>query len=410
MNIDRKLLVDLFLKFVSYDTTSDPESKTVPSTQRQMDFAKILAEDCKNLGLSDVKVHDAGYVTLTLPSNIDRKVPTVGFMAHHDTVNAASGENIKPQIIENYDGKDIKLGDSLILSPKEFVSLNKYIGQDLITTDGTTLLGADDKAGIAEILAALVYLMNNPEIKHGDVRVAFNQDEEIGTGMDHFDAKDFAADFAYTIDGGELGEFTYETFNAAKAKITITGKSVHPGSAKGLMVNAGLLAAEFIQSFPENETPATTEGYQGYYHINGGSMSCEKAVLDYMIRDFDKAKFEERKQYLTNKVAEFNQKYDGAFKMVMQDQYYNMLEVLKNKPEVLELAQKAMKEVGVTPNVVPIRGGTDGSKLSFMGTPCPNIFTGGHNFHGPYEYVCIQSMIKASETIVKIIELVEKTN
>lgn len=406
MNIDKKLLTDLFLKFISYDTTSDPESKTVPSTAKQMAFAKILAEDCKNLGLKDVKVHEAGYVCATLEANIDKNTPVVGFMAHHDTVCDASGENIKPQIIENYQGGAIPLSGNMVLSPDEFPHLNNYIGQDLITTDGTTLLGGDDKAGIASILAAMVYLMNNPSIKHGKIKLAFNQDEEIGTGMDHFDAEDFGADFAYTIDGGGLGEFNYETFNAAKARITITGKSVHPGTAKNVMVNAGLLASEFINSFPENETPATTEGYEGYYHLSRGNFSCEKAVLDFMIRDFDKQKFEERKQYVLNKTEEFNKKYNGAFDISMEDQYYNMMDVLKDKPEIIEIGKNAMKAVGIEPKIIPVRGGTDGSKLTFMGTPCPNIFTGDHNAHGPYEYVCIDSMVKASEVVVKIVEMV----
>ena len=392
-----------FLNLISYDTSSLYESTTYPSTPSQMDFAKtVLAPECEKIGLSDVTVDEYGYVTATLPSNINRDIPTVGFIAHMDTSSDASGKNIKPQIIENYDGGDITLNDTMILSPSEFPDMKNYIGQDIITTDGTTLLGADNKAGIAEILTAMEHLIKNPSIKHGEIKIAFTPDEEVGRGVDRFDVKKFGADFAYTIDGGRLGEFEYESFNAARAVIKITGKSVHPGAAKGIMINAGLIATEIASKFPCDETPATTEGREGFFHLTKISGSVGTATLEYIIRDFDKSSFINRKEFIKNLADEF------AVEVNIHDEYFNMHDVLSKDEysQIRNIAIESMEILGITPIISPIRGGTDGARLSFMGLPCPNIFAGGHNFHGPYEFIPIQSMIKATEVIVKICEVI----
>lgn len=404
MNISRDNLKNRFLSYVKINTTSDPESRTYPSTSCQFNLLNKLVDELKELGLENVKIDEHGYVTATYPGNISEVSP-IGFLAHVDTSSQASGENVNPQIHENYDGKDINLKNGIILSPEEFPELKNYIGNELITTDGTTLLGADNKAGIAVILTALETLKNS-DIKHGAIRIGFTPDEEIGRGVDFFDVKNFNADFAYTMDGGEIGELEDESFNAASAKIDIVGKSVHPGTAKGIMVNAALIAAEFINEFPVLETPEHTAGYEGFYLITRGEVSIEKAELHYIIRDHSKEKFEMRKQFVSDLVKKFIQKYgEERIKLTLEDSYYNMKDVLVNHPQVVELAEKAIKKAGIEPLRHPIRGGTDGCRLSFMGLPCPNIFTGGHNYHGPYEYVPVESMLKSVEVVLNIIEL-----
>lgn len=404
MDINKEVLVKRFLKFISIDTTSNPLSTSYPSTNAQLTFADIIVKECNDIGLSNVKKDSYGYVTATLPTNIEESdsIPTIGFLAHMDTSPAASGKNIKPNIIENYDGGDIKLNNNIIISPTEFPDIRQYIGQDIITTDGTTLLGADNKAGIAEIITAMEYLINNPDIKHGTIRVGFTVDEEIGRGVDYFNVEYFNADFAYTIDGGKVGELENESFNAASAVIKITGKSVHPGSAKGILVNANLIAAELVSMFPSNETPETTEGYEGFYFLDSITGRVECTELNYIIRDHDRERFEQRKEFVKNIVEQLNNKYNGALKLDIKDQYYNMRELIDKYPHIMELAQKSMESLGITPIIKPIRGGTDGSRLSFIGLPCPNIFAGGHNFHGPFEYIPIDSMVKACQVIVAI--------
>lgn len=401
-------LVERFLKYVKIDTKSNPDSATCPSSENQFDLARELVKELEGLGLEDVSLDDNGYVMATLPSNTDKDIPTIGFIAHMDTSPDFSGKNVKPQIIKNYDGKDIVLNKdkNIVLSPKDFPELKNYISQDIITTDGTTLLGADNKAGIAEIITALDYLINNPSIKHGKIRVGFTPDEEIGRGADRFDTEEFGADFAYTIDGGPIGELEYENFNAAYAKVTINGRNVHPGSAKNKMINSILIAMEFNSMLPVNETPAHTEGYEGFYHLNDIEGNVEKTVLKYIIRDHDKDKFEKKKERIKRAVKYINDSMGyEIIELEMKDQYYNMKEKIEPVFHIVETAERAMKEVGVIPNIKPIRGGTDGARLSFMGLPCPNIFTGGHNFHGKYEYIPIDSMKKAVEVIVKIVEL-----
>ncbi|WIF96182.1 peptidase T [Caminicella sporogenes] len=404
-------LIDRFLKYVKMETTSNSESQTCPSTNSQLDFARVLVEELKEIGLKDASVDSNGYVMATLPANTDRDIPTIGFIAHMDTSPDMTAKNVNPQIIKNYDGSDLVLNSekNIVLSPKDFPELKKYIGEDLITTDGTTLLGADDKAGIAEIITAIEYLVNNPEIEHGTVKVAFTPDEEIGRGADKFDVEKFGADFAYTIDGGEIGELEYENFNAAYAKVKIKGRNVHPGSAKNKMINSILIAMKFNSMLPSNEIPAHTEGYEGFYHLNDISGNVEETTLYYIIRDHDRDKFEEKKRKLM-KVAEYLNDDIGekVIEVEMKDQYYNMKEKIKPVIHIVEIAEKAMKEVGVTPIIKPIRGGTDGARLSYMGLPCPNIFTGGHNFHGKFEYIPIKSMKKAVEVIIKIIKLYSK--
>lgn len=400
-------VVDRFLKYVSYDTKSDPESMTTPSTTSQLTFGDVLVEELKQLGLQDISKDENGYIYATLPANSESNAPVIAFIAHMDTSPDFNGRDVKPQIID-YTGGDIVLNQekNIILSPDDFPSLHQYVGQKLITTDGTTLLGADDKAGIAEIMTAINYLIQHPEIQHGTIKVAFTPDEEIGRGADKFQVKAFGADFAYTMDGGVIGELQFESFNAAGAKIKIHGKSVHPGDAKNKMINAGLIATEIASQFPIQETPQHTEHYEGFYHLIQIEGHCEEAILQYIIRDFDTNQFKARKQFVEQIVYDFNQKYPShTVELEMKDQYYNMRLQIEDKMHIVELAKKALLEVGVEPLIVPVRGGTDGSKLSFMGLPTPNLFTGGHNFHGKFEYIPVPSMEKAVQVIVKIAEL-----
>lgn len=404
-------VVEKFLKYVSFDTKSEEESETVPSTPGQLVFAKELVEEMKSIGLKDAAVDENGYIMATLPSNMERPVPTIGFIAHMDTSMEMPGADVKPKFVENYDGGDIILNEEngVVLSPDDFPELKNYIGQTLITTDGTTLLGADDKAGIAEILAAMEYLANNPQIEHGAIRIGFTPDEEVGRGADHFDVEKFGADLAYTVDGSEIGELECENFNAASAKVTVRGRSVHPGSAKGKMINSALIAGELMGMFPKDETPATTEGYEGFYHLVSISGGVEETKLSYIIRDFDEQGFEERKATVAGYVDDLNKKYgQNTVACEIKEQYRNMKEKIEPVKHVVDIAFQAMKESNIVPKVQPIRGGTDGARLSFMGLPTPNIFTGGHNFHGKYEYIPVYSMEKAVEVIVKIIELYAK--
>lgn len=398
-----------FINYTQFDTQSADESQTVPSTSKQLIFAKYLTEELKKEGLKDVEMDEMGYIYATLPANTDKEVPTIGFISHYDTALDASGANIKPRIIKNYDGGDIQLNPDMISSPKQFPELLKHKGEDLIVTDGTTLLGADDKAGIAEIVQAMCYLRDHDEIKHGKIRVGFNPDEEIGRGAHHFNVEKFGCEWGYTIDGGDLGELEYENFNAAGAKIIIHGVSVHTGYAKGKMVNASRLACELNNMIPTAEIPETTEGYEGFYHLLGIESRCEEAKLNYIIRDHDRQKFEARKLFIGKCVAKMNEKYgEGTVELKLNDQYYNMKEKIDPNMHVIDLVMEAMKEADVTPKVQPIRGGTDGAQLSFKGLPCPNIFAGGVNFHGPYEFVSIQVMKKAMEVIVNICKLTAK--
>lgn len=404
-------LTERFLKYTQFDTQSSEESTTVPSTQKQLVFAKYLKEELESEGLEDVEMDEQGYIYATLPGNTKKKIPTIGFISHYDTSPDCSGANIKPRIVSNYDGSDITLSEGIISSPEKFPELLNHKGEDLIVTDGHTLLGADDKAGIAEIVQAMVYLKQHPEIKHGDIRVGFNPDEEIGMGAHHFNVEKFGCDWAYTMDGGDLGDLEFENFNAAGAKIRFNGVSVHPGYAKGKMINAGRIATEFAQMLPADETPETTEGYQGFFHLTGMQGGCEKAQLSYIIRDHDRERFEERKQLVAETVEKINKKYgEGVCIAEVKDQYYNMKEKIDPNMHVIDLVLRAMQEVGVPPKVEPIRGGTDGAQLSFMGLPCPNIFAGGVNFHGPYEFISIQVMQKAMMTIVKLCELTAAYN
>ncbi len=403
-------ITERFLNYVSFDTQSDDYSDTVPSTAKQMVFAEYLKKELISEGLRDVELDDKGYLYATLPGNTEKNVPTIGFIAHMDTSPDASGANVKPRIINNYDGKDIVLSSGLVTSPSVFPELKAHVGEDLIVTDGTTLLGADDKAGIAEIVQAMVYLKQHPEIKHGDIRVAFNPDEEIGRGAHHFDVEKFAAKFAYTMDGSEVGEIEYENFNAAYARITINGCSVHPGYAKGKMKNAGRIATELVRLLPQDETPETTDGYQGFYHLTNINGNCEQANLSLIIRDHDKDKFESRKATIQRVTLYINDKYgEGTATLEMNDQYYNMREKIEPIMHVIEIAEKAIKDAGMAPKIKAIRGGTDGAQLSFMGLPCPNIFAGGVNFHGPHEFCPVQSLEKAMMTIVNICAITEST-
>jgi len=400
-------VVDRFLRYVKFDTKSCEESESFPSTKGQMEFAKKLKKELENLGLEEITLDENGYLMATIPSNMDRKVKTVGFIAHMDTSPDVSGENVNPRLVENYDGEDIILNkeENIVLSPKDFSDLKDYVGKTLIVTDGKTLLGADDKAGVAEIISAAEYLMEHKEIKHGKVRIGFTPDEEIGRGADRFDVKKFNADFAYTVDGGEIGEFAYENFNAAGFKLAVKGRSVHTGSAKNKMINSMTLSNEFIKGLPENEVPEKTEGYEGFYHIVGIKGNVEETVLYYIIRDFDKENFEKRKETVKKLVDNLNKKYgEGTFTLSMRDQYYNMKEKFKDFMYVVDIAKKSSEEIGVKCNVAPIRGGTDGARLSYMGLPTPNLFTGGHNYHGKFEYIPTFAMEKAYELILKIIE------
>ncbi|ALM21552.1 peptidase T [Nonlabens sp. MIC269] len=406
--MNKEEVLERFLSYISIDTESDASSPTTPSTDKQWDLARKLHQELIDMGMSDVTIDEHAYVMATLPSNVDQEVPTIGFISHFDTTPDYTGKNIKPQIIENYDGGDIPLkGSDLILSPDYFESLKNYIGQTIITTDGTTLLAADDKAGITEIMTAVKYLIDHPEIKHGAIKVGFTPDEEIGRGAHKFDVEKFGADWAYTMDGSQVGELEYENFNAAGAVVTFHGKIVHPGYAKGKMINSMYVASEFIESLPKLETPEHTEDYQGFFHLHNMKGSVEKTELHYIIRDHDKEHFEARKEMLIKLVSDLNEQYDReAVSIEINDQYYNMREKVEPVMHIVDVAEKAMKELGITPLIKPVRGGTDGSQLSYMGLPCPNIFAGGHNFHGPYEYVPLESIVKATEVIVKIAELV----
>ena len=404
-------ITERFLNYTQFDTQSSEESDSVPSTPKQLVFAKFLKEELEREGLDDVEMDDKGYIYATLKANTKKEVPTIGFISHYDTSPDCSGANIKPRIVKAYDGGDITLSEGIVSSPQKFPELKAHVGEDLIVTDGHTLLGADDKAGIAEIVQAMCYLRDHDEIKHGDIRVGFNPDEEIGMGAHHFDVEKFGCQWAYTMDGGDLGDLEYENFNAASAKIHIKGVSVHPGYAKGKMVNANRLAAEFIDLLPADETPEQTEGYQGFYHLLGIQSGIESATLSYIIRDHDREKFEDRKDFIEACAEKMNRKYgEGTCVADVKDQYYNMKEKIDPNMHVIDLVLKAMQECGVPPKVAPIRGGTDGAQLSFKGLPCPNIFAGGVNFHGPYEFVSIQVMEKAMQVVVKICELTAEYN
>ncbi len=401
-------LIERFLNYVSFDTQSSETGTTTPSTQKQLVFAEYLKKELNSLDFDDVYLDNNGYLYATLPANTDKKTPTVGFISHYDTSPDCSGANIKPRIVKNYDGKDITLceQDGIKLSPAVFPELLAHKGEDLIVTDGHTLLGADDKAGIAEIVQAMIYLKEHPEIKHGDIRIAFNPDEEIGLGAHLFDVKRFGCDWAYTMDGGEVGEIEYENFNAASAKLQIKGVSVHPGYAKNKMVNAARIAAELVSQIPADQTPETTQDYEGFYHLTGMEGNVERATVSYIIRDHDRKKFEARKEFISKLAATLNEKYGaGTVTAEINDQYYNMREKIEPVLHIIDIVIKAMEETGVSPKVRAIRGGTDGAQLSFKGLPCPNIFAGGINFHGPYEFVPVQSMEKAMRVIVKICEL-----
>ena len=402
-----KTVTERFLTYVKHHTTSDESSDTFPSTKRQLAFAAFLAKECEAIGLQSVSVDAYGYVTALLPGNT-ANAPTIGFISHMDTSPDASGENVLSNIVENYDGKAIPLNGT-VLSPKEFPSLKEYIGQTLITSDGTTLLGADDKAGIAEILTAAEYLLAHPEIPHGAIRIAFTPDEEIGKGVDFFDVDKFHADFAYTLDGGRIGELEYENFNAARAIIRIKGKNVHPGSAKNVMKNAALIGTEIASLLPERETPAKTEGYEGFFHLCSFEGDVTSATLNYIIRDFNADSFAHRKELLRLIVERKNAQYNNCIELDLHDEYYNMLSQIEPHMEIVSLAKQAMLDCGITPIIQPIRGGTDGARLSFMGLPCPNLFAGGHNFHSTYEYVPVPSMEKAVSMIVRIAELAATT-
>lgn len=399
----REKVVERFLRYVTFDTTANPNNSNCPSSEGQRVFANYLVEELKSLGLEDAHVDENSYVMATLRGNTEG-VETIGFISHLDTAPDVTGKNVKPKIIKNYDGKDIVLNEELniITSPKDYPDLKKFIGEDLIVTDGTTLLGADDKAGISEIVTAIEYLVNNPEIKHGDIKIGFTPDEEIGRGADLFNVEKFGAKYAYTIDGGIMGELQYENFNAAAAKITIQGRNVHPGAAKNKMINALHIAAEISQMFPQSERPETTEGYEGFYHLNDINGNVENATMVYIIRDHSKEKFEHRKQYMKDAISKVSEKYNGRVTLELNDQYYNMKEKVEPVKFIVDIAEEAMKECDITPIIVPIRGGTDGARLSFMGLPCPNIFTGGLNFHSKNECIPVIALEKCSNLIVKI--------
>ena len=409
--LNKKNIIDRFISYVTIDTESDPNSDTTPSTAKQWDLANTLAKELKTIGLKDVTIDDNAYIMATLPSNVDHDVPTIGFVSHFDTTPDFTGANVKPQIVEDYDGNDIVLNaeQNIVLSPSYFDDLLLYKGQTLITTDGTTLLGADDKAGICEIVSAMEYLIDHPEIKHGKVRIGFTPDEEIGRGAHKFDVEKFGAAWAYTMDGSQVGELEYENFNAAGAKVKVNGKIVHPGTAKGKMINSMHIATEFINALPRLETPEHTEGYQGFFHLCDIEGKVEETNLQYIIRDHDKDHFEARKEFMQNLANDINAQYGReAIVIDIKDQYYNMKEKVVPVMHIVDIAEEAMKQLHIKPIIKPIRGGTDGSQLSYMGLPCPNIFAGGHNFHGRYEYVPVESIIKATEVICKIAELTQE--
>ncbi len=407
-------LIDRFISYVVIDTQSNDESNTCPSTPGQLTLANKLVEELKSIGLEDVSIDENGYVMATLPANTDKQVPTIGFLAHLDTATDFTGNGVNPLLHENYDGNDIVLNEDLhiVLSPKDFPNLRNYIGHHIITTDGTTLLGADNKSGIAEIMTAMAYLVQHPDIKHGKIRVAFTPDEEIGRGPHKFDVDKFAATYAYTVDGGPIGELQYESFSAAAAKITIKGNNIHPGTAKGKMVNSAKIAMELNSLLPTEEAPEYTEGYEGFYHLLSFHGDVEKTVLSYIIRDFDRTSFNNRKAKVEKIVTDLNEKYgQGTIELELHDQYYNMREKIEPVIEIVDIAHEAMTKLGIEPIIEPIRGGTDGSQLSYMGLPTPNIFTGGENFHGKFEFISIDNMLKATNVIVEIARLFEeKTN
>ncbi|MBS7331987.1 MAG: peptidase T [Weeksellaceae bacterium] len=407
----REKLVNRFLKYVSIYTESEAFVEKFPSTDRQWDLAKYLVEELKSIGLEDVSIDENGYVFGYVPSTVDHEVPTIGFVSHMDTSPDFTAENVKPQIWENYDGGDIKLNENMVLSPSEFPEILQYKGQTIITTDGTTLLGADDKAGIAEIVTAAEYLVAHPEIKHGRIAVGFTPDEEVGRGADFFNVEKFGAEWGYTMDGSEIGELEYENFNAASAIVTFKGKSVHPGYAKNKMINAANLAMEFASQLPNDEVPELTDKREGFFHLAKMSGSVTEAKLVYIIRDHDMEQYEARKALFLQIAEDIQERFDHEVVLAtVEDQYFNMIEKVQEKFQSVEIAEQALKDCGITPNIKPIRGGTDGARLSFMGLPCPNIFAGGHNFHGPYEYVPVESMLKATEIIVRIAELTAESS
>ena len=410
--LDKKHILNRFISYVKIDTESDPKSTSTPSTLKQWDLANKLAEELKSIGMQDVSIDANAYIMASLPSNVAHKVPAIGFVSHFDTSPDFTAANVKPQIIENYDGSDIVLNkeENIVLSPDYFEDLLLYKGQTLITTDGTTLLGADDKAGICEIISAMEYLIQHPEIKHGPIKVGFTPDEEIGRGAHKFDVEKFGADWAYTMDGSQIGELEYENFNAAGAVIKVNGKIVHPGYAKGKMINSMYYATRFIEALPKNETPEQTEDYEGFYHLHSMEGKVEATELSYIVRDHDRTKFEARKQHLLDLVKTLNKDIGHTvFEIDIKDQYYNMKEMVLPVMHIVDIAEAAMRELNIQPLIKPIRGGTDGSQLSFMGLPCPNIFAGGHNFHGRYEYVPLESILSATEVICKIAELTQKS-
>jgi len=407
--MNKEHIIKRFISYVTIDTESDPNNPNFPSSDNQWDLANLLVKELKDIGMSDVTLDKNCYVMATLPSNLDYDVPTIGFVSHIDTTPDYTGSNVKPKIHHEYDGKDIILNENenIVLSPSYFDDLLQYKGQTIITTDGTTLLGADDKAGITEIVSAMEYLINHPEIKHGKIRICFTPDEEVGKGAHKFDVKKFGADWAYTMDGSQIGELEYENFNAASAKITINGKIVHPGYAKGKMINSMTIAGDFIHRLPSKEVPESTEGYEGFFHLHQLKGNVEQSILHYIIRDHDTDLFNNRKQFMIDLVAKMNSELgDDAIEIDIKDQYYNMKEKVIPVMHIVDIAEEVMNEIGITPLIKPIRGGTDGSQLSFMGLPCPNIFAGGHNFHGRYEYVPVESMMKATEVIIGISEKV----
>lgn len=404
-------ITERFINYTKFDTQSSEDSQTVPSTSKQLIFAKYLKEELEREGFSDVEMDEKGYIYATLKANTKKDIPTIGFISHYDTSPDASGADIKARIVNNYDGGDIILSEGIVSSPEKFPELKAHVGEDLIVTDGHTLLGADDKAGIAEIVDAMCYLRDHDEIEHGDIRMGFNPDEEIGLGAHHFDVEKFGCSWAYTMDGGDIGDLEYENFNAASAKVTIKGVSVHTGYAKDKMINANRLACEFNAMIPDTDIPENTEGYQGFYHLLGMETRTEEAKMSYLIRDHDREKFEDRKDFMEDCARKMNEKYgEGTVEIVIKDQYYNMKEKIEPNMHVIDIVLQAMQETGVAPKVEPIRGGTDGAQLSFKGLPCPNIFAGGVNFHGPYEFVSIQVMKKAVEVIVKICEITAQYN
>ena len=410
--INKQELIERFIKYVKIDTESDPNNPAFPSTEKQWDLAKILVDDLLKIGLQEVELDDNCYIMATLPSNLNYQVPTIGFIAHIDTSPDFTGKNVNPQIVENYQGEDIILNKekNIVLSPNYFEEVLQYKGQTLITTDGTTLLGADDKAGVTEIVTAVEYLIKHPEIKHGTIRICFTPDEEVGKGAHLFDVEKFGADWAYTMDGSQIGELEYENFNAASAKVTIKGKMVHPGYAKGKMINSILIANNFIAAVPQDEVPEKTSGYQGFFHLHDINGNVEETVLEYIIRDHDLDLFEKRKCLLQKITFDFNQGFtNNTISLEIKNQYFNMKQKIEPVMHIVDIAEEVMKDIGITPIIKPIRGGTDGSQLSYKGLPCPNIFAGGHNFHGRFEYIPVESMIKATLVIVGIAEKVALT-